>query len=76
MGVIGIIANLREALEAFIDNPNTTNQMVLERAMRVYQSKVTAMERALTDEPHNHGNIGTVFLRDCPRCEAIGRRGN
>ncbi len=44
MGVIGIIANLREALEAFIDNPNMTNQMVLERAMRVYQSNVTAVE--------------------------------
>jgi hypothetical protein len=41
---IGSVQDLDEAMKAFKANPNTTNQMVLERAMRVYQSNVTAVE--------------------------------
>ncbi len=68
MTEIGSRQDLDEAVEAFKDNPNMHNQSVLERAMRVYQCNVTAVEPVMA--PHNHGNIGIVFPRDCQTCKA------
>lgn len=54
--VIGSIQDLDEAMEVFKANPSTRNQSVLERAMRVYQSNVTAVEPA--EKRLNHDGKG------------------